>query len=100
MEVLGHKVVNLTLAVPVIVVGLIIIVFIPRGVIEIRSDQVGILIRKFSGQKMPQGQIIARHGQIGIQAHTLMPGLYFRNPIVWSVKKPPSPRFPRTMWAR
>jgi uncharacterized membrane protein YqiK len=81
--------VDLTLLIPVLVVALIVLGFLVRGVIEIRSNEVGILIRKFSGQKMPQGQIIARHGQIGIQAHTLMPGLYFRNPIVWSIKKAP-----------
>jgi uncharacterized membrane protein YqiK len=71
----------------VLVAGVVVIVFVLKGVFEIRSNEVGILVRKFSGKTMPQGQIIARHGQIGIQAHTLMPGLYFRNPIVWSIKK-------------
>ncbi|MDA4114066.1 MAG: hypothetical protein OK474_08475, partial [Thaumarchaeota archaeon] len=79
--------VDLTVAVPVLAVGLIIVGFLLKGVFEIRSNEVGIVVRKFSGPKMPQGQIIARHGQIGIQAHTLMPGLYFRNPIIWSIKK-------------
>ncbi|MGI0080320.1 MAG: SPFH domain-containing protein, partial [Nitrososphaerales archaeon] len=32
---------------------------------------------------------VARKGQIGIQAHTLMPGLYWRNPIFWRVRKFP-----------
>ena len=71
----------------VLVAGIVVIAFVLKGVFEIRSNEVGILIRKFSGKTMPEGQIIARHGQIGIQAHTLMPGLYFRNPIVWSIKK-------------
>ena len=38
---------------------------------------------------MPEGQIIARHGEIGIQAKTLMPGLYWRLPIIWSFTKVP-----------
>src|SRR5579872_1584594 len=63
--------------------------FIGRGVFIVRDTQIGVLIKKFGGEKMPQGQIIARKGQIGIQAHTLMPGLYFRNPVFWQVKKFP-----------
>ena len=38
---------------------------------------------------MPEGQIIARNGEIGVQARTLMPGLYWRLPIVWSFAKVP-----------
>ena len=38
---------------------------------------------------MPDGQIIARDGEIGIQARTLMPGLYWRLPIIWSFAKVP-----------
>lgn len=76
-------------AVVVIVIAVAVLGFVLRGVFEVRSNEVGILVRKFSGQKMPEGQIIARHGQIGVQAHTLMPGLYFRNPIIWNVKKVP-----------
>jgi regulator of protease activity HflC (stomatin/prohibitin superfamily) len=41
------------------------------------------------GKKMPEGQIIARHGQVGVQAKTLMPGLYWRLPIIWSFRKVP-----------
>ncbi|HJW29105.1 MAG TPA: SPFH domain-containing protein, partial [Saprospiraceae bacterium] len=41
------------------------------------------------GRKMPEGQIIARHGQVGVQAKTLMPGLYWRMPIIWSFAKVP-----------
>ena len=82
--------VDLTVATAIVVVALLIVLgVILRGVFEIRSSEVGILVRKFSGLKMPEGQIIARHGQIGIQAHTLMPGLYFRNPIIWSIRKMP-----------
>ncbi|MGA2663500.1 MAG: SPFH domain-containing protein [Nitrososphaerales archaeon] len=76
-----------TLLIVAAVAGLAVIAFILKGVFEVRSSEVGILVRKFSGLTMPEGQIIARHGQIGIQAHTLMPGLYFRNPIIWNVRK-------------
>ena len=33
---------------------------------------------------MPEGRIIARNGEIGVQARTLMPGLYWKMPFIWS----------------
>src|SRR3989441_1549834 len=36
---------------------------------------------------MPAGQVIARHGEIGTQAATLMPGLYWRMSVVWSMRR-------------
>jgi SPFH domain / Band 7 family len=60
---------------------------IGRGVFIIKATQVGVLTRKFTGQRMPKGQIIARHKQIGVQADTLTPGLYYRLPIIWSWEK-------------
>ena len=73
----------------VIIVLVLFYVFIGRGIFLVRDYQIGVLTKKFGGQRMPQGQIIARKNQIGIQAHTLVPGLYFRNPIFWQVKKFP-----------
>ncbi len=58
-----------------------------KGLVLIGDDEVGVLIKKMFGQKMPEGQIIARRGEIGIHAGTLMPGLYWRNPITWAVEK-------------
>ncbi|HEV2227207.1 MAG TPA: hypothetical protein VGR56_10440, partial [Nitrososphaerales archaeon] len=72
----------------VIIIALVLIYyFVLRGIFRIADDQIGILIRKFTGEKMPQGQVIARHGQIGIQARTLVPGLYYRFPLIWDVKR-------------
>ncbi|HEY6283434.1 MAG TPA: SPFH domain-containing protein [Nitrososphaerales archaeon] len=72
----------------VIIIALVLVwYFVLRGIFRIADDQIGILIRKFTGEKMPQGQVIARHGQIGIQARTLVPGLYYRFPLIWDVKR-------------
>jgi hypothetical protein len=68
---------------------LIAAVFIWSGLALIKSNQVGILTKRMFGKKMPQGQVIARKGEIGLQADTLMPGLYWRNPIVWRIHKVP-----------
>ena len=54
-----------------------------RGIFLVKDNEIGILTKKMLGAKMPEGQIIARNGQIGIQANMLMPGLYWRFPLVW-----------------
>jgi regulator of protease activity HflC (stomatin/prohibitin superfamily) len=72
-----------------IIVAFILLVLLLRGFCLIRASQVGILTKNMFGKKMPEGQIIARHGEIGIRAKTLMPGLYWRLPIIWSFVKVP-----------
>lgn len=67
----------------------IVLLFILKGFCLIGANQVGILTKNMFGKKMPEGQIIARHGEIGVQASTLMPGLYWRLPIIWSFTKVP-----------
>jgi regulator of protease activity HflC (stomatin/prohibitin superfamily) len=70
-------------------IGFIFLLFILKGFCLIGANQVGILTKNMLGKKMPEGQIIARHGEIGVQARTLMPGLYWRLPIIWSFTKVP-----------
>ena len=57
------------------------------GFFLIGANEVGILTKKMGGRRMPKGQIIAREGEIGIQASILSPGLYWRFPLFWKVKK-------------
>ena len=71
------------LVIIVIIAGL----FILSGIVLISRYEVGILTKKMFGKKMPQGRIIACNGEIGIQADTLMPGLYWFNPFIWKVEK-------------
>ncbi len=67
--------------------GIILIIFFNAGLVYIARYEVGIRTKKMFGAKMLQGQIIARNGEIGIQADTLMPGLYWYNPITWKIEK-------------
>jgi uncharacterized membrane protein YqiK len=53
----------------------------------VRDDQVGILTRKLGGRPLPQGHIIARDQEVGIQAEILRPGLYWRLPFVWLIER-------------
>src|SRR3989449_2102275 len=62
-------------------------VFFLKGLYLIRAGEVGVLVKRLGGRKMPAGQVIARHGEIGTQAATLVPGLYWRMPVVWSMRR-------------
>ena len=73
-----------------IIIGTIAVIgitFLISGLALIRDDEVGILVKKMFGKKLPPGTIIARNGEIGIQATTLLPALYWRNPITWKIYK-------------
>ena len=72
-----------------IIAAFIVLILFLRGFCLIGAYQVGILTKNMFGRKMPEGQIIARHGEIGVQAKTLMPGLYWRLPIIWTFRKVP-----------
>lgn len=72
------------LIVPVLLIAGI---FFLSGLVYIGRYEVGIKTKKMFGAKMGQGKIIACNGEIGIQADTLMPGLYWFNPFTWKVEK-------------
>ena len=74
------------LAFVVVVIALIVIL---PGLRLIGPNDVGIMTKNMFGKKMPEGQIIAHEAEIGIRAATLMPGLYWRMPIVWAISKVP-----------
>ena len=61
--------------------------FVYSGLYLIQDDQVGIKRKKMFGKTMPQGHIIALDGEVGIQADTLMPGLYWKMPFIWTVER-------------
>jgi uncharacterized membrane protein YqiK len=71
------------------VIALLVIGFIVIGIGYISSGSVGILTKKMMGKQMPAGHIIARSGEIGVQASILMPGLYWRMPFIWKFNRVP-----------
>ena len=79
----------LELMVLLVFVALVVLVFIIKGLALIHDDEVGILTKKMFGRKLPQGRIIARSGEIGVQADIVMPRLLWRNPITWKIEKAP-----------
>lgn len=53
----------------------------------VKDNEVGIVTKTMLGKAMPQGQIIATKGEIGVQADILMPGLYWRMPFLYKIEK-------------
>jgi len=49
------------------------------GLVIIREDQVGVVIKKFASRSLPAGEFIALNGEAGYQADTLPPGVHFGN---------------------
>ncbi|MCI4332654.1 MAG: hypothetical protein L3K01_02825 [Thermoplasmata archaeon] len=68
-------------------VAVVVVWFVVAGFFLIADNQVGIMTRRALGKPMPQGQVIARRGQVGVQADTLVPGLYWRMPFLWRIEK-------------
>ena len=71
----------------VVVIILVAAYFVYSGLYLIQDFQVGIKRKKMFGNTMPQGHIIALDGEVGIQADTLMPGLYWKMPFIWTVER-------------
>lgn len=53
--------------------------------IEPGPGEIAVLIKK-TGDNLPEGQVIAREGQKGIQLEVLSEGRYFKNPYTWGWK--------------
>ena len=47
------------------------------GLVVIRENRVGVVVKKFASTSLPAGQFIALEGEAGYQADTLPPGLHF-----------------------
>lgn len=65
--------------VPIVIIvgGGIICAFLFGGLVVISEKEVGIVVKKFAGKKLPPGRLIALDGEAGYQADTLSPGWYW-----------------------
>lgn len=64
-------------------------VFLLSGLKLVADDQVGIVTKNMFGKPLPQGQIIATKGEVGVQAKLLQPGLHWKMPVIWTIRKAP-----------
>ena len=60
------------------IVALLLLLFLTtRILVNVRAKEIAIKERRYIGQKMPPGRVVATEGEVGIQADVLKPGLHF-----------------------
>ena len=55
-----------------------IVVWFTRGVVWVRENEVGIVIKKWSRRSLEPHQKVALQGEAGVQVDTLPPGWHWR----------------------
>jgi uncharacterized membrane protein YqiK len=73
---MGLSRVETWIAVSLALVVLLSLVPFFSGAVLIRERQVGVVVKKFGGQPLPPGRLVALNGEAGYQADTLAPGLH------------------------
>ena len=82
-KVMNHLVLQLWWVIPVVAL-LVMYKFVLRvfcGMVIVPDDRIGLVVKKFTlsdSKRLPDGRIVAIHGEAGMQAKTLAPGLYWR----------------------
>jgi len=61
----------------VLMAGAVVFAPLLLGIVVIRENQVGVVVKKFAGRSLPAGQFIALDGEAGYQADTLPPGVHY-----------------------
>ena len=55
----------------------LVVMILASGSVLIRERQVGVVVKRFAGNSLPPGRLIALAGEAGFQADTLAPGLHY-----------------------
>jgi uncharacterized membrane protein YqiK len=71
------------------IVALVSLIVVFKSFVVVGGLEIAVLERKYLGQQLPQGRVVAMHNQVGIQARTLGPGLHFLIPFLYNAKKLP-----------
>ena len=50
---------------------------VKQSVVLVGGMEIAVLERRWFGRDMPQGRVMARRNEVGVQARTLGPGLHF-----------------------
>ena len=71
-----------------VIVFLLLVILVAGGVlVNVGGQQVGIVERRFFGQTLPAGRVVAMRNEVGVQARVLSPGLHFMFPFIYVVTK-------------
>jgi uncharacterized membrane protein YqiK len=85
---------DMTTVIPFALLGVaavfLLLFVISKILVNVRAREIAIKERRYIGQKMPPGRVVATEGEVGIQADVLKPGLHFiKWPFERVVKKVP-----------
>ena len=70
-----------------VVVLLLFLIFWAGVLVNVGGEQVGIIERRYFGQRLPKGRVVAMRGEVGFQARVLSPGLHVLPPFIYRVVK-------------
>ena len=70
-----------------LLLALLILIFAGGILVNVGGQEVGIIERRFFGQPLPEGRIVAMAKEIGVQARVLQPGLHVLPPFIYRVQK-------------
>jgi uncharacterized membrane protein YqiK len=85
---------DITSVLPWLLIGfavlIVVLVIARRYFVNVGAREIAIKERRYLGEKMPPGRVVATEGEVGIQADVLKPGLHFINfPFEKVVRKVP-----------
>lgn len=66
---------------------LLFLIVLFNSIVIVGGTQIAILERRWFGKTMPEGRVVALANEVGIQARTLGPGLYFLIPFLYRITK-------------
>src|SRR3954468_119042 len=79
---------NIESIIPFVILGffvfIIAIIILRRILVNVGAREIAIKERRYFGQRMPPGRVVATEGEAGIQADVLKPGLHL---IKWPFEK-------------
>jgi len=62
-------------------------ILVRESVVLVGGMEIAVLERRWFGRNMPQGRVVARKNEVGVQARTLGPGLHFLIPFLYTATK-------------
>ncbi|MBA2340605.1 MAG: hypothetical protein H0V88_09430 [Pyrinomonadaceae bacterium] len=78
------------LIVAAVVLFVVVVAILRRILVNVGAQEIAIKERRYFGQKMPPGRVVATEGEVGIQADVLKPGLHLiKYPFERVVRKVP-----------
>ena len=86
-HVLGFVFSQAGVATAVALVAIVIVLW--NAIVIVGGNEVAVMERRYFGNEMPEGHVIAMPGQVGVQARTLPPGLHVLIPFLFKIRKFP-----------